>query len=80
MYMKRVHNKTIKQNIKNKINKTPKMSKSKNTKKNAQWITAIEAADISLSKTGSINKAHDAFRKQALFNARKLFGSVGKVL
>jgi hypothetical protein len=41
-----------------------------------KWTTAIEAAQHTLSKTGSIDKARSSLRKQALINARKLFGSV----
>ena len=48
--------------------------KSKTGKK---WITAIDAASKTLEKTGSITAAKKALKKQALFNARKLFGSVG---
>ena len=42
------------------------------------WTTAIEAAQIELEKTGSVSKAHRALKAQALLNARKIFGSVGK--
>ena len=38
--------------------------------------TAIQAARRALKKTGSLNKAKIALKKQALINARKLFGSV----
>ena len=41
-----------------------------------KWTTAIEAAQETLSKTGSLDKARSSLRKQALTNARKLFGSV----
>jgi hypothetical protein len=57
-------------------NRTRKMrgGKSKTGKK---WVTAIDAASSTLKKTGSISAARKSLRKQALFNARKLFGSVG---
>jgi hypothetical protein len=57
-------------------NRTRKMrgGKSKTGKK---WVTAIDAASSTLKKTGSIDAARKSLRKQALFNARKLFGSVG---
>ena len=42
------------------------------------WTTAIEAAQIELEKSGSVSKAHRALKAQALLNARKIFGSVGK--
>lgn len=51
-----------------------KNGKSKTGKK---WVTAIDAASKTLEKTGSINAAKKILKKQALFNARKLFGSVG---
>jgi hypothetical protein len=43
-----------------------------------KWITALSAAKTTLKNTGSLSKAKKALIKQALFNARKLFGSVGK--
>ncbi len=55
-------------------NRTRKISGGKTGKK---WVTAIDAASKTLKKTGSIAKARHALRKQALTNARKLFGSVG---
>jgi molybdenum-dependent DNA-binding transcriptional regulator ModE len=50
--------------------------KSKKTKTGKKWVTAIDAATHTLDKTGSINAAKKTLKKQALFNARKLFGSV----
>jgi hypothetical protein len=44
-----------------------------------KWTTAIEAAQSTLSKTGSLHAAKKTLKKQALFNARKLFGSVGNI-
>lgn len=44
-----------------------------------KWTTAIEAAQSTLSKTGSLQAARKSLRKQALTNARKLFGSVGSI-
>lgn len=41
-----------------------------------KWTTAISAAQNALKKTGSLEKANLVLKKQALFNARKLFGSV----
>jgi hypothetical protein len=49
-------------------------------KKGKKWTTAVEAGDKTLSKTGSLNKAKESLRSQALLNARKLFGSIGKTL
>ena len=48
-------------------------------KSGKKWTTAIEAAQQTLSKTGSIEAARKSLRKQALTNARKLFGSVGTI-
>lgn len=68
-------NKTFKRKNR-KYRKTLKNSK-KNSKKNGKkWITAIEAAQNTLSKTGNIEAAKKSLRQQALTNARKLFGSV----
>ena len=47
-------------------------------KKSKKWTTAIDAAQDTLKKTGSLNKAKASLRSQALSNARKLFGTVGK--
>jgi hypothetical protein len=49
----------------------------KNNKKGGKkWQTAIQAAQATLNKTGSLDKAKIALNKQALINARKLFGSI----
>jgi cell division septum initiation protein DivIVA len=45
-------------------------------KSGKKWTTAIDAAQKTLSKTGDIEAARKSLRKQALTNARKLFGSV----
>jgi hypothetical protein len=42
------------------------------------WTTAIDAAQNTLTKTGSLSKAKQVLKTQALVNARKLFGSVGE--
>jgi len=44
-----------------------------------KWTTAIAAAQSTLQKTGSIKAAKKTLKKQALTNARKLFGSVGSL-
>jgi hypothetical protein len=55
------------------------MKTRKNRKnKTRRWRTAIEAAQITLTKTGSLNKARKSLRAQALANARRIFGSVGQ--
>jgi len=45
-----------------------------------KWTTAIAAGEKTLKKTGSLDKAKKELRSQALMNARKLFGSIGKTL
>ena len=42
-----------------------------------RWTTAIDAASRTLQETGSITAARESLKKQALRNARKLFGSIG---
>lgn len=44
-----------------------------------RWVTAIEAAHKTLNATGSLQAARKTLKKQALTNARKLFGSVGNM-
>jgi len=65
----------------NKNTKKNKNSKNRTMRKNKpgkKWITAISAAENELKRTGSVQKARLTLRKQALTNARKLFGSIGK--
>ena len=65
-----------------KISKTIKRNKRGGTRKHhgKKWVTAIQAGDKTLKTTGSLNKAKKQLRSQALFNARKLFGSIGRTL
>jgi hypothetical protein len=58
----------------NKFNKTMR-NRGTHTKK---WMTAIEAAQNTLSETGSLQKAKRALKLQALTNARRMFGSIGR--
>ena len=44
-----------------------------------KWVTAIEAAQKTLKKTHSFEAAKQSLRRQALTNARKLFGSIGTI-
>jgi len=48
----------------------------KNSKTGKKWISAIEAAEKTLKKTGNLEAAKISLKKQALYNARKLFGSI----
>ena len=60
--------------------KSKKNIKAKSTPKKSwggkKWKTAMDAAKGTLKKTGSLNEAKKSLRKQALMNARKLFGSI----
>jgi hypothetical protein len=58
--------------------KTSRKSSKKTRKSQGSWKTAIEVAQMELERTGSLTKAHRALKAQALLNARKIFGSVGK--
>ena len=49
-------------------------------KSGKKWITAIDAAQKTLNKTGDIEAARKSLRKQALTNAKKLFGSISSTL
>ena len=59
----------------NKVSKT-KSHRRKHSKSSKKWVTAVDAAQATLRKTGSLSKARMALRVQAAQNARKLFGSV----
>jgi hypothetical protein len=56
--------------------KRSKQNKTKKMRSGRKWVTAIEAASKTLTNTGSIVAARQSLRKQALYNARKMFGSV----
>jgi len=62
-------------------NRTRKMAGGKKWggKTGKKWTTAIEAAQKTLRKTGSLTAARKSLKKQALTNARKLFGSVSGI-
>jgi len=55
-----------------------KHKKSKKSKKNTKkgFELPIYVASEKLKNTGSLNQARKAFKQQAIFDARKLFGSV----
>lgn len=73
--MKSMRNRSLKKRNTNKKTKRNNRRCGGGSKK---WTTAIDAAQASLKKTGSLKKAKTALRVQALSNARKLFGSIGK--
>ena len=56
--------------------RTRKMHGGIKKKTGKKWTTAIDAASDTLKKTGSITAARKSLKKQALANARKLFGSI----
>jgi hypothetical protein len=63
--------------MKTKRNKMLK-NKRKHSKSKKKWVTAVDAAQKTLKKTGSLSKARAALRIQAYHNARKLFGSLSE--
>jgi hypothetical protein len=69
-------NKYLKKSKYSRRNKTRKMYGGKKAKIGKKWVTAIDAATHTLDKTGSVSAAKKTLKKQALFNARKLFGSI----
>ena len=62
--------------MKSKRNVNKKKRTRRNFTKRKKIMFPIIAASKKLSKTGSLFKASVAFKKQALFDAKKLFGSV----
>jgi hypothetical protein len=69
---------TRRNKLASKKTRTARKSGKKSRKPQRSWTTAIEAAQMELERSGSVTKAHTALRSQALLNARKIFGSVGK--
>ena len=59
---------------------TRKLAGGKKNKSGKKWVTAIDAALKTLNKTGDIEAAKQSLRKQALINARKLFGSISSTI
>ena len=53
-------------------------NKTQKHKSGKKWQSAIVAAQKTLTKTGSLNKARAALKQQALYNARRLFGAINK--
>jgi hypothetical protein len=70
--------KSRRQNTMHKRNKNRTRKYKGGKDKPKKWTTAIQAAQDTLSKTGSLAKAKKALKVQALANARKLFGSIGQ--
>lgn len=54
--------------------------KNKTKKHKKRWVSAIVAAQRTLTKTGSLDKARKQLQITALANARRMFGSVGEQL
>ena len=59
---------------------TRKLAGSKKNKSGKKWVTAMDTAVKTLKKTGDIEAARQSLRKQALINARKLFGSISSTI
>ena len=53
-------------------------NKTRKHKSGKKWQSAIDAAQKTLTQTGSLTKARQILIQQALSNARRLFGAVGK--
>ncbi len=49
------------------------------SKPGKKWITAIEAAQKTLKRTHSVDQAKVSLERQALTNARKMFGAIGSM-
>lgn len=64
----------------NKMSKRRRDNKGTRRHKKPKWITAIEAGEKTFKTTKSLTKARESLRSQALLNARKLFGSIGRTL
>jgi len=60
-----------------KKNKTRRIKEDKKYNTGKKWLSAINIGSKTFKKTGSIYAAKKALNKQALYNARILFGSVG---
>lgn len=69
-----LRNKSLRRMRSTKINR--KFIGGKKNKSGKKWVTAMDAAQKTLLKTGDINAARKSLRRQALTNARKLFGSI----
>uniref|UniRef100_A0A6C0DH15 Uncharacterized protein n=1 Tax=viral metagenome TaxID=1070528 RepID=A0A6C0DH15_9ZZZZ len=76
---KTLHKKYNRQLNKDTKNKHSKTKKNTMKGKKEKWETAIEAARATLKETGSLEKAKIALNRQALINARKLFGPIGHI-
>jgi hypothetical protein len=62
--------------IKNRRHNKSRKVGGKSSKSGKKWTTAIQAAQKTLKKTHSLSAAKGSLKKQALHNARKLFGSI----
>jgi hypothetical protein len=81
IYMSRTFKRRQRKRISsNKRGGKPRTVKTTNNKPSAKWQTAVGAADETLRKTGSLSKARVVLRKQALSNARQIFGQIGSQL
>jgi len=72
--MRTRRNRSLRKRIARKMSR--KLVGGKKSKSGRKWVTAIDAAQKTLTKTGNIEAARKSLRKQAFTNARKLFGSI----
>lgn len=77
--MRTRRNRTLRKKIARKMSRKLAGGK-KSNKSGKKWTTAIDAAQKTLIKTGNIEAARESLRKQALTNARKLFGSISSTI
>ncbi len=64
-------------NTSNRRNKSRRLSKTQKMSTGRKWTPAFNAASKTLTQTKSLPAARESLRRQALSNARKLFGSIG---
>ena len=76
--MKTRRHRTLKRRTGRKM--TRKLAGGKKNKSGKKWVTAMDKAVKTLKKTGDIEAARQSLRKQALINARKLFGSISSTI
>lgn len=60
--------------------KTRRVRTNKRRKSGKHWVTVVGAAESTLRRTGSYEKARQTLKNQALSNARRLFGSIDERL
>lgn len=69
-------NRTLRKRTARKMTRKLAGGKKSGKKSGKKWTTAFDAAQKTLYKTGDIEATRKSLRKQALKNARNLFGSM----